>query len=154
MVESSIVIYKKILIDYQQGSRGEVEFDFAKVWNFYKKNKHSFDFMSLQFFHVHPFNIFSESEKDINCMKGFAQAFNKRIPFHIVIFKDNNIMNLDCAVLTLIYDPKTEEIEKIFNYNFRYQDNNFLVLKLLSFGNFPREVDKLSKNLMKTYTIL
>jgi hypothetical protein len=141
MIESSLVSFEKNIIDYQIGTIGKVEFDFNKIWNFYKKNKSYFCFLSLNFFHVHPENMLIESETDINCIKGFFQAFNETIYFHIVCFKNNNIYNLDCDILTLVYRGYEIEIEKIYNYDFKKQDERILILKLLSYGDF-RGVNK------------
>jgi hypothetical protein len=136
MVESSLVSYQQKIVDYQIGASGSVAFDFGKIWNLYKRYKKCFCFGSLNFFHVHPENMLKESEIDINCIKGFFQAFNKNIYFHIICFKDDSIYNLNCDVLTLVYRGYGIEIEKMYSYNFKYQDDRFLVLKLLSYGRF------------------
>lgn len=136
MVESSIVTYEGRLIDYQVGTLSDVEFDFLKIWKYSKRFK-EFDPLYLHFFHVHPHEVLAESLVDINCMKGLAQAFGESSPFHIVTFKNDDIKNLDCDVLTLFYNIKTDNYGRIFDYKFIYPNSNFLILKLLAYGVFP-----------------
>lgn len=55
-------------------SPGFVEFDFFKIWNFYKEHRKDIKFLCL--LHTHPFGLNRKSSIDENSLFGWVQAFN------------------------------------------------------------------------------
>lgn len=95
MKESSLVTYNNRTVCFTQGNASSVEFNFLRVWEFYKdqQNKSSgFEPALLHFYHVHPQGCESYSTLDINCFQGFEIAFNFQIYFSIIIFKNENYL--------------------------------------------------------------
>lgn len=131
MIESSIVLHKGNIIDYNIGNFSSVEFNFERVWKYYKiENINS---TNLIFLHVHPRGLLELSELDKNCMKGFYQAFGKEIYFYIITYNDDDLFSISYNVVTYMITKNL--IQKIPEYqNIIINNNILLFLKYLSYG--------------------
>ena len=140
MVESSIISYCNRIIDYQIGTPVQVEFDFNKVWNLKKERGSSFQFKTLKMTHVHPNNIFDYSENDRQVIKGWTLAFGYSFTFNIVCFRNDNLFNVDCGIISYKYNKIEDKVEKIISVNndsYMTQyicRDHLIILKLLSYG--------------------
>jgi hypothetical protein len=132
MVESSLVMYKNDIVDYNYGTASSVEFNFERLWMLRRKEGEYFKPFMLEFYHVHPKGFCQLSDLDKNCMKGLAQAFGSDIYFSIVLFKNVSLFNTDCTQKAFYYDRKTKEIKKATLEPLN--DNKLLFLKYLSYG--------------------
>lgn len=96
MIEAGLVYLNHILgahsniIDLCVGNGFSVEFDFLKISKNLKKN----NFKNLTFIHSHPEMAGVElSATDINCVKGYFQAFPKwltKFNFNVINFEGNS----------------------------------------------------------------
>lgn len=82
--EAAICLNNMDILDLQVGTPGQVEFDFIKIMDKYRKctdpNKH------LLFIHSHPYGFGSAaSATDYNCMKGLFVGLGK--PFSFMIYE-------------------------------------------------------------------
>lgn len=131
MRESSLVLSNNaVVIDYQVGNSYSVKFDFEKIWNFYKKTVKGSSF--FDFYHVHPVGCENYSSMDENCMKGFAQAFGYSPYFHIVVFKNDSIFDIEHKLFSYTYDLKENKVVN-FPYIKSCDGKSILILKLLAF---------------------
>jgi hypothetical protein len=133
MRESSLITYNYESLDYTIGTSSTVEFDFMKLWEFKKSLGNLFDPLALDFYHVHPRGFDSYSLMDINCMKGLKQALGFSPPFHIILFKNSEIYNLDYNLLSYRYYTDTD-IKRNLENEIGLTKNQLIFLKILSYG--------------------
>lgn len=112
MVESAIVLYDDLLIDYTVGSSVHVDFDFQKIWKF-KSYIKDFDANLLTFYHVHPEGCLWYSQTDKRCMKALGIAFGVQVHFSIICFG-----KIQPECISFKYDKDKKEVCSI--------DNNYL----------------------------
>lgn len=133
MIESSMVLHRGNIIDYNIGNFCSVEFNFERIWNYCKEN--NLKGSNIDFVHVHPEGFLQLSDKDKNCMLGFQQAFKSEIYFNIISFKDNDLFSIESDFIT--YSLGINKNICTFYHNFKdiiLEQNDILFLKYLSYG--------------------
>ena len=132
MVESSIVIHRNDIISYSKGTAGQVEFDFEQIWCYCKIMERKAS--ELDFYHVHPAGFLELSQTDVNCMKGFREAFGCQIKFYIITFTTSKMLSTlhNCLGYKITDEREIVELRNI-EYNHLHK-NSLLFLKYLSYG--------------------
>lgn len=129
--EAQVVLYQEKIIDHGAGTPGSVEFNFDIVWQFIRTCK-DFDPRELHFIHTHPGGDAAYSERDKNCLKGFAAALGTAPLFSIAVFTGGDIKKTECVFKTYLLE-KGEVIEVPPK---KCSKEVLQVLKLLSLGQF------------------
>ncbi len=130
MKESSIVVYKTIVIAKSIGTAGTVEFDFDTLWHYAKIDAlDTSNISKLYFYHVHPKGFLELSTTDINCIQGFIMALGKSIIFSIITFEKDELDNIEYYMKSFLCENKSTgtNIKNIIDCG--YQDENIFLNK-------------------------
>jgi len=139
MKESSLVFYKPSnflndfkIIDYQIGTASTVDFDYFKIKKFINSKGENFIPDCLNFIHVHPPGVSRYSVQDFGVMKGYQQMIGSTFPFHIVLFKNENIYDTNRDLLSYFYCSTIDDI-LVCPVMYTVPEHVFIILKTLSY---------------------
>lgn len=112
------------VVDLQYGSPAQVEFDFMRVWEYYKNYPET----KLIFVHSHN-NLPAASSTDWNCMKGFASIFREFV-FSIASFNEDDRVDI------IAFHYKDGKFSEEHKRDFSLEQNDWIfnTLERLSFG--------------------